>query len=71
MQLKTVRTKMYVHKRERVNFLGHVVSSRGIETDPPKIEKIKNWPPPSNSDDQDRFWPLQGTTGDLSKISVK
>ena len=31
---------------EKLTFLGHVVSAQGIETDPSKIEKIKNWPPP-------------------------
>ena len=29
--------------QERVNFLGHVVSQDGIETDPDKIDKIRNW----------------------------
>ena len=27
-----------------VEFLGHVVSRDGIQTDPDKKEKIKNWP---------------------------
>ena len=46
--------------RERVNFLGHVVSSRGIETDPSTIVKIKNWPPPSNSDNLRSFLAFAG-----------
>ena len=28
--------------QERVKFLGHVVSTSGLETDPDKVEKIKN-----------------------------
>lgn len=34
--------------RPRVNFLGHVVTADGIETDPEKIEKVKTWPKPEN-----------------------
>ena len=37
--------------QEKVHFLGHVVSKEGIETDPEKIDKIKNWPRPNNSDE--------------------
>ncbi|GJY68077.1 putative reverse transcriptase domain-containing protein [Tanacetum coccineum] len=29
---------------ERVSFLGHVVSSKGIEVDPAKMEAVTNWP---------------------------
>ena len=31
-----------------VTYLGHVVSSKGIATDPEKTAAIKNWQPPSN-----------------------
>ena len=34
-----------------VHFLGHVVSNSGVETDPDKIEKSKNWPMPKNADE--------------------
>ena len=27
-----------------INYLGHIVSKNGIETDPKKIEAIQNWP---------------------------
>ncbi|XP_074328102.1 uncharacterized protein LOC141666014 [Apium graveolens] len=33
---------------EEVAFLGHIVSGRGIELDPAKVEAITNWPRPSN-----------------------
>ena len=32
--------------RSRIHYLGHIVSKNGIETDPKKIEAIKNWPVP-------------------------
>ena len=32
-----------------MHFLGHVVSDSGVETDPDKIEKVKNWPMPKNT----------------------
>jgi hypothetical protein len=39
----------------RVQFLGHVVSPDGIETDPFKIEKIRNWKTPTNADELRSF----------------
>ena len=32
--------------RKRIHYLGHIVSNKGIETDPKKIEAIVNWPGP-------------------------
>ena len=32
----------------KVRYLGHIVSSQGIATDPEKIAAIKEWPPPRN-----------------------
>ena len=34
--------------RDRLEYLGHVVSSQGIETNPKKIMAIVNWPQPKN-----------------------
>lgn len=39
----------------QINFLGHIVSSRGIEADPDKIERIKNWPQPRSTSDVRAF----------------
>ena len=33
---------------KEVLFLGHVISEKGIATDPSKIDVVKNWPIPSN-----------------------
>ena len=32
--------------KKRIHYLGHIVSNKGIETDPKKIEAIINWPGP-------------------------
>ena len=32
--------------KKRIHYLGHIVSDKGIETDPNKIEAIVNWPGP-------------------------
>ena len=34
--------------KKRVTFLGHVVSSQGIETDPEKTRDVDEWPTPEN-----------------------
>ncbi|CAH0728148.1 unnamed protein product, partial [Brenthis ino] len=45
--LKANRSKC-VFARDRVNYLGHVVSSHGIEPDPQKVEAVNSMKPPSN-----------------------
>ena len=59
--------------QERVKFLGHVVSHEGIETDPDKIEKIRNWPRPSNPDELCSFVAFAGYyrrfVKDFSKVT--
>jgi dUTPase len=41
--------------QDKVKYVGHVVSSQGIETDPEKITKISNWPTPKNVDEVRTF----------------
>ncbi|OUT23554.1 hypothetical protein CAS74_001876 [Pichia kudriavzevii] len=38
-----------------LGFLGHLISSRGIQTDPAEIDKIKSWPIPKNAKDAQSF----------------
>ena len=33
---------------ERIEYLGHIMSKRGIKTNPWKIKKVGNWPQPQN-----------------------
>lgn len=37
--------------QKKVKFLGHIVSENGLETDPDKINKVKDWPIPTNSNE--------------------
>ena len=41
--------------QDKVPFLGHIVSENGVETDPSKIDKIRNWPTPTNADELRSF----------------
>ena len=45
--LKLKPSKCSFFKRS-VIFLGHIVSSQGIQTDPSKVEAVRTWPVPSN-----------------------
>ena len=39
--------------KDRLEYLGQVVSSKGIETNPKKIAAILNWPQPRNNSNQE------------------
>ena len=41
--------------RERVGYLGHVVSAEGIATDPEKVRKVAEWPIPQNVSEVRQF----------------
>ena len=41
--------------KQSVQFLGHVVSSEGVAADPAKIEKVVNWPVPTNKNEVQQF----------------
>ncbi|CAL9733436.1 unnamed protein product [Monosporozyma servazzii] len=43
-----------------ISFLGHVVSAKGIHTDPEKVKCIEEWPTPNNYKDVQRFLGLCG-----------
>lgn len=46
--------------QRKVKFLGHVVSEQGVETDPAKVEKVRNWPTPTNPDEVRSFVSFAG-----------
>lgn len=33
---------------QRVPFVGHMLSAKGVSTDPEKVSAVKSWPPPTN-----------------------
>ncbi len=39
----------------RVCYVGHIVSEKGIEADPGKVEKVVNWPTPQNAEEVRQF----------------
>ena len=43
LRLKPIKCEFF---KSQVTYLGHIVSKNGIETDPKKIEAIKEWPLP-------------------------
>ena len=53
--------------------MGHIVSSDGIEPDPQKIDKVKEWPTPTNPDEVRQFLGFVGYyrrfIKDFSKVS--
>ncbi|GJS76240.1 putative reverse transcriptase domain-containing protein [Tanacetum coccineum] len=44
----------------KVQFLGHVIDSKGIHVDPAKIESIKDWAPPKSATEICQFLGLAG-----------
>ena len=52
LKLKQVGLKLKPSKcepfRQELIYLGHVVSTDGIQTDPKKVEAIHKWPVPTN-----------------------
>ena len=39
----------------RVKYVGHIVSGEGVEPDPEKCDKVKDWPTPKSPEDVRRF----------------
>ena len=45
LKLKPSKCRLF---QKEVSFLGHIVSGRGIATDPEKVRLVKEWPVPTN-----------------------
>lgn len=52
--LKLSPTKCSFFK-PKVKYVGHVVSEKGVETDPEKVEKVLTWPTPQSPEEVRRF----------------
>ena len=46
--------------KDRIHYLGHIISEEGISVDPEKIEAIMNWSTPRNVTDVRSFMGLVG-----------
>ncbi|KAK3107513.1 hypothetical protein FSP39_016272 [Pinctada imbricata] len=57
--LKLKPSKCHLFLTE-VSFLGHVVSAKGVQCDPSKIEAVKSWPTPQNVKEVKSFLGLAG-----------
>ena len=52
LKLKPTKCKFF---KSRISYLGHIVSSSGIETDPRKVEAVKTWAVPKTVTDVRSF----------------
>lgn len=52
--LKLKTAKCYLFRRQ-VAYLGHIVSTGGVATDPGKVQKVQDWPTPTSLQDVHRF----------------
>jgi hypothetical protein len=52
--LKLSSEKCTIFKR-KVKYVGHVVSTNGVEADPEKISNVVNWTTPTNAEEVRKF----------------
>ncbi|XP_073153653.1 uncharacterized protein [Henckelia pumila] len=60
-ELKELKTQLQdLLKKDRVLFLGHVISAQGVSVDPSKVEFVLNWSIPTNVSEIRSFLGLDG-----------
>ena len=55
--------------KNKIHYLGHIISKEGTAVDPENIESIMNQPTPRNMTESDLLWDLQDTKGGSLKDS--
>ena len=59
---------------EKIQYLGHIISAKGMRMDPEKVEAILRWPAPKNLQELQIFLGMSGFyrqyVRDYAKISV-
>ena len=65
LKLKPKKCNLF---RKQVQYLGHVVGDKGIQTDPEKIEVIKDWPTPQTLKEVRSLWDFVPITEGLCQI---
>ena len=57
----------YDFYEDRIHYLGHIISGKGIFVDPEKIEAVMSWPTPRKLTDVGYLWDLQDIVGSSLK----
>jgi hypothetical protein len=55
-----VKTTKCAFGQQQISYLGHVINSNGVSSDPDKINKVAQWPTPANNKDVRSFLGLAG-----------
>lgn len=66
-QLFLKRSKCSFAKKE-LEYLGHIISDKGVAIDASKIAAMQDWPPPTTVTELRGFWVSLVTTGSLSGV---
>lgn len=53
--------------QQSISYLGHVIGTAGVSTDPSKIDAVRQWPPPVNAKELRSFLGLAGYYGKFVK----
>ena len=66
-----VKPSKYCFVKESVKYIGHVVSSQCVSTDPDKTEALRNWPRPKNIKDIRRYPGFTSYYQNLSRVMLQ
>ena len=61
----------FLQRKNKIRWPYSLISGVGIEADPGKIEKVRNWPTQKTADEMRQFILFAGYIGDLLKVSPR